>query len=134
MCSSDLFLAANPGTATWTLNIAPFPHEGSAKSILSNFIGTEEITMMTIESTVDWIEGTGIDAGPGGPGGTPPSGLGWADGTAASTFYYAQTFQSGGVLDTVNSLQWNDPDSGPDRKSTRLNSSHTDISRMPSSA
>jgi len=113
------FLAENPGTATWTLNIAPFPHGGSAKSILSNFIGTEEITMETIESTVDWIEGTGVDAGPGGPGGTPPLGLGWADGTAASTFYYAQTFQSGGVLDTANSLQWNDPDSGPYTFTTR---------------
>ena len=29
---------------------------------------------------------------------------------------------------------WVTPDSPSDRKSTRLNSSHTDISRMPSSA
>jgi len=114
------FIDANPGTATWTLNIAPFPHGGSAQSTVDNFIGSAEITMLTIESTVDWIEGVGTENGAGGPGGTPPLGLNWADGTAASTFYYAQTFQSGGVLDTANSLEWNDPDNGPYTFTTRF--------------
>ena len=41
------------------------------------------------------------------------------------------------ILGIVNALQgkrWKMPYLGKDRKSTRLNSSHTDISRMPSSA
>ena len=41
--------------------------------------------------------------------------------------------QMGAVSDAVKSLN-DDPATAIDRKSTRLNSSHTDISRMPSSA
>ena len=37
-------------------------------------------------------------------------------------------------LDTIKNIRITDNGTGIDRKSTRLNSSHTDISRMPSSA
>ncbi len=39
-----------------------------------------------------------------------------------------------GATNTITGLATANFDSVPDRKSTRLNSSHTDISRMPSSA
>ena len=43
-------------------------------------------------------------------------------------------FGSGVVFNTINNLEGRDLEVYLDRKSTRLNSSHTDISRMPSSA
>src|ERR1044072_4000072 len=47
--------------------------------------------------------------------------------------YQAVVYRKGGyILHMLRSMMWN-AETG-DRKSTRLNSSHTDISRMPSSA
>jgi len=63
-----------------------------------------EITVQTIESTNDWVEGVG----------TVNGALNWDPSVSPATYFYAQTFQtSGGLLDTVNSLEWVDPDSGP---------------------
>ena len=93
------FLQANPGTATWTLNILPF----------DNVTTSSDIEVLTVESTNDWAEGDsqGFDN------------LGWTTGTASATYFYAQTFHTAGVLDTANSLEWDDPDSGPYTFTTR---------------
>ena len=47
---------------------------------------------------------------------------------------YMRGSSSGRVLILLDGIPINDPSMIKDRKSTRLNSSHTDISRMPSSA
>ncbi len=95
------FLAANPGTATWTLNVAPVNADDGGNDLPG--VGSPEITMLTIESTNDWVEGVGTQNGP----------LNWDESVSPATYFYAQTAQSGGLLDTVNSLEWIDPDSGP---------------------
>ncbi len=98
----DTFLQANPGTATWTLNITPIPG--------GNFIvapdGNPEVQIMTVESLNDWTEGDGTSGGGG-------SQYNWATGTAAATHFYASAVHNNGVLDLANSFEWIDPDSGP---------------------
>ncbi|QEG36301.1 PEP-CTERM sorting domain-containing protein [Bythopirellula goksoeyrii] len=98
-----IFLQNNPGKATWTLNI--FPATGNdpldPNTASKNLPAT--VTFQTVESTNDWVEGDGQR--------TPN--FGWTSGTAAVTYFYAQTVHNGGVLDAENSLIWNDPDSGP---------------------
>jgi len=88
------YLNDNPGTAVWTLSIQPadsMPTHGD--------IGIE-----TIESLNDWVEGDGNSSG---------SNWNWTSGTAAATYFYAQTIHHDGVLDVENSVPWIDPDSGP---------------------
>ena len=48
--------------------------------------------------------------------------------------FTANAFTTGVGIPTATAEQLGTSDTNPDRKSTRLNSSHTDISRMPSSA
>ena len=87
----DAFLAANPGTATWTLNIYPLD------------TASHGLDVLTVESTNDWAEGDGEWTG---------ANLNWTQGTVAATYLYAQTAHAGGEIDRPNSLQWIDPDSG----------------------
>ena len=59
-----------------------------------------------------------------------------ADGRDLSTnpSTYTSAYDSSTCTDTFSSITISKNSAGTDRKSTRLNSSHTDISRMPSSA
>jgi len=91
------FLQANPGTAAWTFNVFNSDSNNSGLPI------NEDIGIDTVESTNDWVEGDSNGIGQ----------FTWTDGTAAATFFYAQTFRTEEMVDVGQSLQWIDPDSGP---------------------
>jgi len=98
----DTFLQNNPGTATWTFNLRNGPANGSQQQLHD-----VDITLQTVESTNDWAEGDAL---------LDFANFNWTEGTAAATYFYAQTVYNlvGGipVLDTAASLEWIDPDSG----------------------
>ena len=93
------FLSANPGNSV-SAELFIQPEHSSRGSLNGGDVGVQ-----TVESTNDWVEGNGNNSG---------AKFNWDAGTSAATYFYASTsLTAGGILDTLNSLEWNDPDSGP---------------------